>query len=237
MGAILAPTQASGLGKGQLAEPLDASQAQRERLAFLELRAFFTGELRRSDIESRFGIKPAASSRDLALYREIAPENLEYDTASRCYRPAESFQPVFEFNPDRVLAWLPSGMPMLLTWFASTYLGAVFVPLNPAYRGRILEHVINNAASAVMVAHHELVPRLHGLEVLLVQEQQHEVAQTVLVLRTQPADRRNTGDRRGPEPVFHRLPAQDAPPAPILPPLLDARRACSSGRDARRDAA
>ncbi len=88
---------------------LSASQAQRERLAFLELRAYFTGELRRSDIESRFGIKPAASSRDLALYREIAPDNLEYDSASRCYRPSGSFHPVFEFNPDRVLAWLLQG--------------------------------------------------------------------------------------------------------------------------------
>lgn len=92
-----------------MAEPLDASQAQRERLAFLELRAFFTGELRRSDIEARFGIKPAASSRDLALYREIAPDNLEYDAVGRCYRPSPSFAPVFEFNPDRVLAWLLQG--------------------------------------------------------------------------------------------------------------------------------
>lgn len=92
-----------------MAEPLDASQAQRERLAFLELRAFFTGELRRSDIEARFGIKPAASSRDLALYRELAPDNLEYDAASRCYRPSGSFSPVFDFNPDRVLAWLLQG--------------------------------------------------------------------------------------------------------------------------------
>ena len=92
-----------------MAEPLNASQAQRERLAFLELRAFFTGELRRSDIEARFGIKPAASSRDLALYREIAPKNLEYDAVGRCYRPSPSFGPVFEFNPDRVLAWLLQG--------------------------------------------------------------------------------------------------------------------------------
>jgi len=90
-------------------ELVDVSQTQRERLAFLELRAFFTGELRRSDIEARFGVKPAASSRDLALYREIAPGNLEYDTASRCYRPAQSFRPVFQFNPDRVLAWLLQG--------------------------------------------------------------------------------------------------------------------------------
>lgn len=92
-----------------MASPVDASQAQRERLAFLELRAFFTGELRRSDIEARFGIKPAAASRDLALYKEIAPENLEYDTASRCYRPSASFLAVFEFNAERVLAWLLQG--------------------------------------------------------------------------------------------------------------------------------
>ncbi|MDY0747948.1 WYL domain-containing protein [Paucibacter sp. R3-3] len=92
-----------------MAEPLDASQAQRERLAFLELRAFFTGELRRSDIEARFGIKPAASSRDLAMYRSLAPDNLEYDAVGRCYRPSPSFSPVFEFNPDRVLAWLLQG--------------------------------------------------------------------------------------------------------------------------------
>jgi hypothetical protein len=88
---------------------IDASQAQRERLAFVELRAFFTGELRRSDIEARFGIKPAASSRDLALYKEIAPDNLVYDLVRRCYRPAAKFSPIFELNSDRVLAWLLQG--------------------------------------------------------------------------------------------------------------------------------
>lgn len=87
----------------------DRSQGQCERLAFLELHAYFTGELRRSDIETRFGIKPAASSRDLALYREIAPDNLEYDAVGRCYRPSPVFAPVFKFNPDRVLAWLLQG--------------------------------------------------------------------------------------------------------------------------------
>lgn len=109
MGAVLASWRAYGLGKGHLAEPLEVSQSQRERLAFLELRAFFTGELRRSDIETRFGIKPAASSRDLTLYRELAPANLEYDKASRCYRPASLFHPLFEFKPERVLAWLLLG--------------------------------------------------------------------------------------------------------------------------------
>lgn len=92
-----------------MSDSLYVSQAQRERLAFLELRAFFAGELRRSDIEARFGIKPAASSRDFALYRAMAPGNLAYDTTARCYRPSSSFHPVFAFNPDRVLAWLVQG--------------------------------------------------------------------------------------------------------------------------------
>ncbi len=92
-----------------MANPLDVSQTQRERLAFLELRAFFTGELRRGDIEARFGIKPAAASRDLSLYREVAPGNLDYDQASRCYRPSAEFKPVHEFHSERVLAWLLQG--------------------------------------------------------------------------------------------------------------------------------
>jgi hypothetical protein len=91
------------------ARALESSQAQRERLAFLEMRAFFTGELRRGDIELRYGIKPAAASRDLSLYRELTPANLAYDPVGRCYRPASTFKPVFQFHSERVLAWLLQG--------------------------------------------------------------------------------------------------------------------------------
>jgi WYL domain len=86
-----------------LANPLGVSQTQRERLAF------FTGELRRDDIEARFDIKPAAVSRDLSLYRAIALSNLNYDQASRYYRPNSNFKPIHEFHPKRVLAWLLQG--------------------------------------------------------------------------------------------------------------------------------
>lgn len=78
-------------------------------MAFLELRAFFTGELQRSDIETRFGVKPAAASRDLSIYRKLAPNNLDYDLASRRYRPTRRFEPVFGFQAERVLAWLLHG--------------------------------------------------------------------------------------------------------------------------------
>lgn len=90
-------------------KPVEVSQAQRERLAHIEMRAWFAGEIRRPDIEARFGVKPAAASRDLTAYREIAPRNLEYDSAARCYRPTPGFKPVFGFNAERVLSWIAQG--------------------------------------------------------------------------------------------------------------------------------
>ncbi|PQA81937.1 WYL domain-containing protein [Limnohabitans sp. TS-CS-82] len=87
----------------------ELSQAQRERLAYLELRVFFTGELRRADIENRFGVKPAAASRDISVYRELAPQNLSYDLSLRCYVATPVFVPVFDMRSDRVLTWLAQG--------------------------------------------------------------------------------------------------------------------------------
>lgn len=87
----------------------ELSQGQRERLAYLELRVFFTGELRRADIEKRFGVKPAAASRDISIYRELAPQNLDYDLSLRCYVAAANFSSVFDMHPDRVLTWLAQG--------------------------------------------------------------------------------------------------------------------------------
>lgn len=87
----------------------EVSQGQRERLLYLEMHLWFSGAIGRRDLETRFGIKPAAASRDLAAYRELAPKNLEYDTSDRCYRVTKAFHPVFEYATDRVLAWLTQG--------------------------------------------------------------------------------------------------------------------------------
>ena len=85
------------------------SQAQRERLFYIEVKAFFCGDLTRADIERRFGVKPAASARDLASYKNLAPNNLVYNAALRNYEPTERFNPVFEHSADRVLAWFRDG--------------------------------------------------------------------------------------------------------------------------------
>ena len=88
---------------------LQLSHSQRERLAYLELKAFFIGELRRGDLEARFSIKPAAATRDLNAYRERAPGNLAYDRYVKAYVPTSHFCPVFPFSAERVLSWLLHG--------------------------------------------------------------------------------------------------------------------------------
>lgn len=87
----------------------DLTQTQRERLFYIEVKAHFCADLTRSDIERRFGVKPAASARDLVNYRNLAPLNLYYDAAQRRYATAEQFSPLFEHSCERVLTWLKSG--------------------------------------------------------------------------------------------------------------------------------
>src|SRR5580698_6584100 len=60
---------------------------------------------------------------------------------------------------DHVLAWQPTCPEMLATYYAINYLGAVFVPINTAYKGRLLEHVIENSDAKVAVVHPSLVDR------------------------------------------------------------------------------
>ncbi len=85
------------------------SQAQRDRLAFIEMRLRFFGEIRRQDLVERFDIQSAAATRDLALYKDLASQNIDYDAKAKCYVLGDGFESVFEFPPERVLAWLTQG--------------------------------------------------------------------------------------------------------------------------------
>jgi len=84
-------------------------QAQRERLAYIDFRLYFIGEVRRRDLSSRFGVAPAGATRDLALYREVAPLNIEFDGSNKIYRIGKSFSPLFEHATQRVLSKLSLG--------------------------------------------------------------------------------------------------------------------------------
>jgi hypothetical protein len=85
------------------------NQAQRERLAFIEFRLWFLGDVRRPDLIDRFGIAPAVATRDLAAYREIASENIGFEGRRKVYVPTPKFKPIFSHQPDRVLSALSRG--------------------------------------------------------------------------------------------------------------------------------
>lgn len=64
---------------------------------------------------------------------------------------------------DYVLSWLPNG-PMAVTMLlALNYIGAIYVPINIAYRGGLLQHVIENSGATLMIADGRLIEKLSDI--------------------------------------------------------------------------
>jgi hypothetical protein len=84
----------------------DISQPQRERLAFIEFRLYFLGEVRRTDVMRKFNIGPAGATRDFKQYRQLAPNNIYLEPRSKSYMLGVNFSPLFEHVPERVLTML-----------------------------------------------------------------------------------------------------------------------------------
>ena len=74
---------------------------------------------------------------------------------------------------DMVASWLPNSLDTVRIWFAINWLGAVYVPINTAYKGQLLAHVLNDCAAKLLIAHGDLVDRLddlglHSLQTVIV---------------------------------------------------------------------
>ncbi|HJQ55667.1 MAG TPA: AMP-binding protein, partial [Vineibacter sp.] len=65
---------------------------------------------------------------------------------------------------EHVLSWLPNGPDAIRVWFGLNLLGAVYVPINLAYRGRLLAHVVENSDASLIVCHADLLPRLADID-------------------------------------------------------------------------
>ena len=87
----------------------EMSQKQRDRLAYVEFRLWFLGDASRRDLMDRFGIAPAVATRDFTAYRELAPQNIDFDGSRKVYIPSERFAPVFDHSPERVLSAMSRG--------------------------------------------------------------------------------------------------------------------------------
>ncbi|MBW8371244.1 MAG: WYL domain-containing protein [Thiobacillus sp.] len=74
---------------------LDVKWATRQRLQYIEVMAWYTGVVTRSDVARAFGLSDPASTKDLKLYSNLAPGNLIYNHSVFGFVPGEGFSAVF----------------------------------------------------------------------------------------------------------------------------------------------
>ena len=89
--------------------PDEASPNQRERLWQIDFLTRFRGQVTRQDLAQRFGIALSNATRDFALYRQLAPQNLDYDHSNKVYRRTDHFQPLFTYDREHTLQTLTLG--------------------------------------------------------------------------------------------------------------------------------
>ncbi len=101
--------------------------------------------------------------RNLALFENGT--RWSYDEAQQiARRTAAALRDLGVKRGDMVQVWLPNGPEAMQAWFGINYLGAVFAPVNTAYRGRLLEHVLQNTGAHVLIAHAALIDRLGDID-------------------------------------------------------------------------
>ncbi|MDO7843126.1 AMP-binding protein [Sphingomonas immobilis] len=84
--------------------------------------------------------------------------------ASRVRRAASALYDLGVRQDDCVAVWLPNGPDILVAWFAINYLGAVYVPINVAYRGALLKHAIDLSSAEIAIMHGGLIERLADID-------------------------------------------------------------------------
>lgn len=84
-----------------------ARWTQSRRYEFLEWKMFWEGQVNRSDLERAFGISTPQASVDLRNYKELADDNIEYNSTEKAYLPTANFMPKFlRISADRILLQL-----------------------------------------------------------------------------------------------------------------------------------
>ena len=117
---------------------------------------------RREDIVQRYLIERWATETPDRVYAafEDGTRWTYGDVSRQVLSTAAGLQALGVRQGDHVLVWMPNGPDFLRIWFAVNYLGAVCVSINTAYRGGLLEHVVQNAGAKLVVTIGPLVERL-----------------------------------------------------------------------------
>jgi len=84
---------------------MQVSQKQVQRLNFIDFMLLYCGSLNRTDLRDRFAIAPAAATRDLAVYKGLAGNNIVYDGGEKTYIATDSFSPIYQHDPIEALSY------------------------------------------------------------------------------------------------------------------------------------
>ena len=151
----------------------ELSQKQKDRLAYIEFRLWFLGDVSRRDLMERFGIAPAVATRDFTAYREISPRNIDFEGGRKVYITGERFQPIFDHSPERVLSaisrgfgdgvdrregsYVPCEFPMRLNRPSLSELAVVTRAIHQGHVLKIRYHSFNRGAAEREIIPHALV--------------------------------------------------------------------------------
>src|SRR5690606_23812718 len=86
------------------------------------------------------------------------------ETLRRVEETATGLQALGVAQGDPVLLLLPNTLDAVCCLFAANHLGAICVPVNPAYKGRLLEHVVHNSGARLAIVHPDVVAELVSIE-------------------------------------------------------------------------
>jgi len=88
--------------------------ANRQRLQYIEIMAFYTGVVTRSDVAKTFGLSDAAATKDLNLYNQIAPDNLIYRHTVFGFVPSEHFEAIIaDLSPNTALPMIANNLTIV----------------------------------------------------------------------------------------------------------------------------
>jgi hypothetical protein len=124
------------------------------RLAFIEERLFWLGNVNRVDLIRRFGVSPSQASKDIARYLEFVPPGLVYDKSAKRYVAGENFRPVIaKPNASRFLGELRLADLGIVLGEETLFGGAIPFDATPVPERTIDPYVLRAVLAAIRDRH------------------------------------------------------------------------------------
>lgn len=117
-----------------------------QRLAFIERRLYWDGQINRSDLVDQFSISVPQASSDLSTYELAAPGNMHYDKSAKAYLASTGFQPRAEPSARQYLAQLQLLADNVLTpresWLGRTPPHGIVPRVRRTLEAKVLRRVL-----------------------------------------------------------------------------------------------